>query len=64
MDQWGLAGIFLMLIIIAGGVFGAVRALDGIAGDLSSIREEIQSLRAETRPKEIRDNRFYGDGIV
>lgn len=42
---WGLIGLFVLLIVIAGEVSGVLRALAGISGDLSSIREEIQGLR-------------------
>ena len=43
--DWGFLGIFIMLIIIAGGISDVRRALAGIAGDLGKIREEIQGLR-------------------
>lgn len=59
MDQWGLVGIFVMLLIIAAGISGVLRALAGIAGDLGKIREEIQGLRSdlydERHPREERD---------
>ena len=59
MDQWGLVGIFVLLIIIAVGVPTGVNNLDVIARELRKIREEIQELRSdldrERHPRNERD---------
>lgn len=59
MDQWGWVGVFVMLIVIASGVFGIGRSLAGIAGDLGKIWEELHGLRGdlhrERHPREERD---------
>lgn len=59
MDQWGWFGVFVLLIIVAGGIGQVVSALAGIAGDLAKIRAEIQGLRGdlnrERHPREERD---------
>jgi hypothetical protein len=47
MNQWEVAGLFVILIIIAVGVATGVNNLDVIARELRSIREEIQGKRGD-----------------
>ena len=59
MDQWGLVGISVLLLIIAVGVATGVNNLDVIARELRKIRDEIQELRSgldsERHPRDERD---------
>jgi uncharacterized protein (DUF3084 family) len=47
MNQWEVAGILGLLIIIAVGIATGVNNLDVIARELRSIRDEVQGLRGD-----------------